>query len=444
MTNSMGFTTLCPSRTVVTSFTPLRRASDAASSTGPNNDKLLQDAYDQGDWVLCLAQGGNTVSCALSNGEVQVYDSQRLTMNASYGTPKHGQNVISQINYGPDGTTLLSAGQDGTLVVYDIRQAQPVLKTKAASNCASLESVSIGFNGTLAAAGSGKGKIHFFDLRQGGNLLGTYGDSHTDAVSQVHFSSASSSTLLTGSEDGLVCCFDTSQSTEESALKSCLNIGTPIRRVGFCGDATTPEGVPTTVFCLTGSETACLWDLGTGGCLQSFGGFELRKHLTQTLAAVALTTSNQPRYQAPSFAVDYLIDAHWDAHNRSLDMAVGSVSGEAAIMRLSSQNPGVWQPSHILRGGHHGVIRAWCPLASVSHISVSAGEDARLVEWNHQSPSMNSANDVHRRPSLEKMTYGTSNGLIHAAPTTTPSGVRSAGGPLRRQMKRHKTSTSPY
>lgn len=481
-----GFTTLCPSRTVVTSFTPRRRVSDASHNTTtsiPNNDNNMNNdngnnnsnnnnnnntnTYEQGDWVWSIARTDQTVCCALSNEQVQVYDQQRLHLCTGYAHPA--------VDLQSDGiSTLVSAGRDGTVAVFDIRQKQVAMKmgtTAAATHhhqththghaAAALESVSLGFNGTLVAAGSAKGKIHFFDLRQsdvaGKFLLGTYGDSHTDAVSQVQFASPTSSVLLSGGEDGLVCCFDTSQPTEELAVKSCLNIGTPLRRVGFCGDAITPEGVPTTVYCLTGSETACLWDWGSGGCLQNFGGFELRKHLTHTLAAAAVSTANQPRRQAPSFSVDYLIDAHWDTPSRSLVMAVGSVSGEAALMRLSSDNPDVWQPCHFLRGGHRGVVRAWCPLSSPTspaQISVSAGEDARLVEWNHHYPSLSSSNEALRRPSLENTnaaTMATScgtdammhNGFGPSAATTTATGVR-AGGPLRRQMKRHKASASPY
>ena len=62
---------LSPSRTVVTSFTP-RRPGNAASP------------FADGDWVLCLTSStvangsAATLSCALSNGFVQVYDQESL------------------------------------------------------------------------------------------------------------------------------------------------------------------------------------------------------------------------------------------------------------------------------------------------------------------------------------------------------------------------------
>jgi hypothetical protein len=60
---------LSPSRTVVTSFNPKK------SST--LNDS---DYFDEGDWVLCVAtnEERQKVGCALSNGEVQIYDQNTL------------------------------------------------------------------------------------------------------------------------------------------------------------------------------------------------------------------------------------------------------------------------------------------------------------------------------------------------------------------------------
>jgi hypothetical protein len=61
------------------------------------------------------------------------------------------------------------------------------------------------------------------------------------------------SLIVTASEDGLACIFDTSQPLEETALQSVMNIGSPLRDVGFFGPSM--QGL----FCLTGSETMSVW-----------------------------------------------------------------------------------------------------------------------------------------------------------------------------------------
>lgn len=356
----------------------------------------------QGDWVLSLAHSSTYLACSLSNGAVQVYDQQRLHLVASYPSAVHGQTVANAIQFGPDGTTLVSVGQNGTLVLFDIRQAQPVLSSTASPHRVSLQSVSLGFHGTLAAAGSMKGKIHFMDLRQGGNLLGAYIDSHRDAVTQVHFASPASSLLLSGAEDGLLYCFDTAQPTEESALRSVVNTGTPLRRIGFCGTDAPPGGIPRAVFCITGSETATIWDLHSAACLQSFGGgSQLRTTLTETLNGIRLTDPVSTNSTQPHpFTVDYLVDAHWDELRRSLLLAVGSAEGDGALLQLSSNCPtSQWEGVALYRGAHRGVIRSWCPLQlSPNIVSVTAGEDARIIEWDHhnhqQQPTLSHYNNT--------------------------------------------------
>ena len=477
--NQMGFTTLRPTRTVVTSFTPLRTAASDTfhpPTDNNNNDALL---YEHGDWVLCLVSSNDTVSCALSNGQVQVYDQQRLhlvtqfdysssgsstttTSSSSSNNNNTTRTMVKDLCYGPNGNTVVAVGDQGKLVLLDLRQSQQqqaaALQTSYSSPV-TLESISLGFQGTIAAAGSAKGKIHFFDLRMTRSLSSTYGDSHTDALSQVVFASESSPILLSGAEDGLACCFDTRQPTEELALQSVCNVGTPLRRVGFCGanggggggDDTTKNhhqnhgfaDDPKTIFCLTGSETASLWDWEKGTCLQQFGGFELRQNLTQSLAAVSSVGG-------AAMNLDYLIDAHWDTASSELLMATGNSAGEGAVFRLSRQAPDQWQPCHVLHGGHRGVIRAWCPLHYAPSMMLSAGEDARLVEWNRQQDSFLGGESSHQ--------HGASSSMVDAppmAPRVRPAGtppdappmaprVRPAGTPPRTQPKRHKLSTSPF
>jgi len=66
----------------------------------------------------------------------------------------------------------------------------------------------------LLATASGNA-AHFFDSRSG-RKIGTYGDNHTDLVTQVVFNPKNLVELATGGEDGLVCLYDTRQVVEKT------------------------------------------------------------------------------------------------------------------------------------------------------------------------------------------------------------------------------------
>lgn len=415
----MNGSSLSPSRTVVTSFTPRK---PSLSSDGGTT------AFEEGDWVLCAAAssphqqqaaGGNstnndgTVSCALSNGQVQVYDQARLHRIHSFETSSSDNNtaplsIVNDLVYGPQ-HTLVACCNTGTVNIWDLRQASPAVTASIPAGQDAL-SISMGFDGYLAAVASSKAKIHFIDLRQSASLLGTYADAHTQQVTQVRFQPWTC-TLLSAAEDGLACIFDTTQPTEEEALKSILTVGTPLRHVGFCGVDMA------TVYCLTGSETASLWNWDSATCQQDFGGHSLRQRLGQSVG----------------HQLDYLVDIHWDAVSQELMLLAGSATGEAALFRAAGGSNGSgsvdFEPCNVLTSGHRGVVRAWCPLSSSTLIT--AGEDARLCEWNRLDP---------HGASIPVPVPATTNKFLgrNEAPTTT-----GADDPLRPQ-KRHKQSSAPY
>lgn len=375
---------LSPNRTVVTSFTPRRPSLKAGSGA-------ITSEYEDGDWILCLAANPLSATCALSNGEVKVYDLERMHNVMTYAH----SSLVTDLRYGPSPSTVVASAQDGSLTVLDLRQESPAWKGSIPPGQSAL-SVALGFDGYLAAVASSKARIHFLDLRApGAALLGSYVDAHTDAVTGVEFYS-NTPWLLSGAEDGLVCLFDTTKPTEATALTSVMNVGTPLRRVGFCDSDT--------VWCMTGSETASLWNANTASCIHDFGP-SLREQLS-------MKSSRQ---------VDYVIDGHWDAASRELFLSAGNSNGEAALFRLNDNMS--WDHCHWLEGGHRGVVRGVCHVSQ--SLLLSAGEDARLCEWNRLGSQ------------------------AHAVSPTNKAGMRNravqvvgGGGPVRRG--RHRQAATPY
>ena len=65
---------------------------------------------------------------------------------------------------------------------------------------------------------------------------------------------------------------------------------------------------------------------------------------------------------------------------QQLTLMAGSNDGTAGLFALA-QNSENFQARHVFNNGHGGVIRDWGSLAS-SGMYITAGEDARLCEWN--------------------------------------------------------------
>lgn len=366
-----GIPSLDPARTLVTNFATSRTSS-------------VEERYNEGVWVLdvCSSKNKAWLGCALSNGNVQVYDHDRFQPIHTYG--EDHTKPIQITDLGSDLQNILaSSTSSGSIHIFDVRQPKLALGIQLPhkKNEEAL-SVDLGFGGALVAVGSSKAKIHFFELRSG-TLLGSYHDAHTEEVTRVRFQ-PDSSWLVSGSEDGLACVFDTSQPSEEAALQGVLNVQSPLRKVGFFGPAF--EGV----YCLTGSETLSVWHHDSAQRICDFGP-TLREDLTQLTS-----TANQ---------VDYLVNCHWDQNSQQLSLLTGDHSGNGTMFRVEA---GRITPSLSLKNGHKGDIRAWSHVSGDSFVTV--GEDARLCEWyqgNEKSTKVaksNTSGPPARRPKNKKST----------------------------------------
>jgi WD40 repeat protein len=380
-------TLLSPSRTTVTNFSTTQ-ATRADNTT----------SYEEGVWVLQVCNGDSWLGCALSNGSIQVYDQERLQLIHSYpATSSAGGQQRQTTDLACDSfNALISSSRDGSVSLFDVRQPSPALsfQLEASSKGEEALSVALGYQGALAAVGSSKAQIHFFDINSGGKLLGSYQDAHTEDVTRVRFqpddsTAATTSMLVSGSEDGLACLFDTAQPSEELALQGVLNVQSSLREVGFFGPAY--EGV----YCLTGSETLSVWHHDTAQRICDFGP-EVRQNLTK-LAGMP---------------VDYLVDCHWASNDQQLTLLTGNHAGDGTLFKVDA---GTIAPLHKLQNGHRGDIRSWCPTSN-DDIFCTVGEDARLCEWNRLNTG----------------------GAVTSAPSPTK------GAPARRQKSKKSSKRSPY
>lgn len=401
-----------PNRTVIASF---------SSSLGDSNNLGAINAFEEGHYVLHVtcASGINQtspLSCALSDRSIQSYDRETLK-NIHTINNAHSKRItdLTQSSVASSGDTsncplIVSSSEDRLVKIFDLRTkgAQPAVCLGLAKEEAL--SVSIGYGGSLAAVGGSKGQIHFYDLRQisGSNInapLGSYVDAHTEEVTKVRFqhtnngSNDTTSIMVTASEDGLVNIFDTSQPSEELALKSVMNVQSPLREVGFFGPSL--EGI----FCLTGSETFSVWHYDSAQRIVDFG--DMRTMLS--------TNSNIP--------IHYMIGCHWDGHD--LNLLSGNTNGDCAMFKVDAGNISLKQ---ILTGGHKSSIRSFTSLND--NVIITGGEDSRMCEWDVNK----SINMPNASPNVSRK--------VAVASISESNPPQPGGGAIRRHKK--KKEHRPY
>jgi len=398
---------VAPNRTVVTSFT-------------------TTNSLDDGHYVLHLCTNTTSaankpqiplLTCALTNRSIHTYNNE--TLQKVHSIEQAHTAAITDLTH--SSSYIVSSSQDGYVKLFDLRThgGSPALQMLLPKKEQAL-TATLGYGGTLAAVGGSKGTIHFYDLRNatttGGGAaagavaepLGSYVDAHTDEVTRVRFQpnshdpSTTTPLLVSASEDGLVCVHDTSQPSEEMALKSVLNVQSPLREVGFFGPSM--EGV----YCLTGSETISVWHHESAQPLFQFGD-NVRDVLSGMMGGG----------MAP---IQYLVGCFWDGLD--LNLVAGDGKGDCGVFRVDAG--GSMNLRRVLSGGHVGCVRAFVssPLPFEKSVIVTGGEDARLCEWN-----INSAQTTSAMKTSKSMSSG--NAIS-----------RAGGGRIKRSKK--KQGHAPY
>jgi WD40 repeat protein len=397
---------LSPTGTAVTSF--------SASSTHQSGFE-----YDASDYVLSLASASDlssgSVAAALSNQSIIQYDA--ITNQVVHRIESAHDRPISEICFFPPdyyginandsntpSTLLISASQDGTVKLFDLRSrsTSAAITSKLQLPNEQALTVSLGYGGNLAAVGTNKARISFVDLRYtsgnnrpSGQWMGNYVDAHTEEVTRVRFhtvtdpndSHLQKTVLATASEDGLLSIHDPSQPSEEAALVSILNIGSPLRDIGFFGPSY--EGV----YALTGNETMSVWHWDSAQKISDCGGHELRGLLGNAVVGDQEVIEGD--------VVDYLIGCEWRAipddtaaaaaaSSPALHLMAGNSQGDGYIFRVEANQI---SPIVHLKGGHKGCIRDFC--WSSNGKLITGGEDARICEWDMSS---NTSNGSTQRP----------------------------------------------
>jgi WD40 repeat protein len=334
------------------------------SSTG-QEENINDGIQDGGIYIFdvdCFIDRSAIVSSSSDNC-LALYDAE--TFITIRRIEAHNEMINSLCLSKTTSNSIFSVSNDHCVSCWDIRVAGnvPVIKIKLADDVTAID---VGISDTLLATGCSSA-ISFYDIRNCNNKtnkLGEYSDIHTDAVTQLQFSTANSQILASGAEDGLICLFDTSTADGDDAVISILNTECPVRKIGFFG------AEDEAMYCLSTTETATFWHCGSA---QRVGNFPtIREELV----------------------VDYLVDCIYDSNSDALRILAGNYNGggkiavvEPTSLHLCGQLP---------KGGHSASIRCAKHMSSSCNGSISrlitGGEDARLCGWNVSPAGANICN----------------------------------------------------
>ncbi|EJD53645.1 WD40 repeat-like protein [Auricularia subglabra TFB-10046 SS5] len=317
-----------------------------------------------GQYVLAVARTDSHYA-VLSSGPgntVSLLDCKTLARSAAIANARVGQGTTALRvvdSMGPRTAAgrkmVLLASRDGTVALWDDRQADLALTMSHASAAAGVLSVDALPARNMIAAGTAlngeDASILYWDPRAPGAPLHSHTSTHSDDITVLHFRNETDGpVLLSASTDGLV---STSNPLEQDEDNATLNVANYVSSIAHAGWTASGH-----VWASSDMETGAIWDSNLD-LVHDFGDLRAR--------------------EIPNFKPNYLIDGF--AWGGELCLALGSNEGEAAVVSLVPGQPETWTPRLHVRGGAHSEIVRCALWDAQAGVMVTGGEDSVVAVW---------------------------------------------------------------
>ncbi|MBN1427344.1 MAG: WD40 repeat domain-containing protein [Anaerolineae bacterium] len=178
---------------------------------------------------------------------------------------RNSEVYVVDIDFSPDGTTLVAAYGRGQIRLWDARSGEE-LRYITSPDIASVEQVAVSPDGNLLAIGTFWGMVILWDLAN--DVVHTTLDGHSDVVNSVAFS-PDGAMLASGGRDQTIRLWD----TDSGELLQTL---TELSHDDIDGLAFSPDG--TTLAAGTWENTIVLWDVAGNRHLDTLVGHSLQIH----------------------------------------------------------------------------------------------------------------------------------------------------------------------
>eukprot|EP00916_Digyalum_oweni_P007824 GHVL01013147.1.p1 GENE.GHVL01013147.1~~GHVL01013147.1.p1 ORF type:complete len:363 (+),score=70.12 GHVL01013147.1:25-1113(+) len=258
-----------------------------------------------------------------------------------------------------DSNCLLSCGSDGTARLWDIRVDTGLVSTNKIGN---LEILGCSCTDTEYACAYGN-SVYVYDIRKQSKLA-SY-EAHSDYTTCVKYHPEKSKILLSGSDDSLVCTYDTNKATDDSALISILNTEDNVARINIIGSNSD------CIVTVSPTERLQIWMSDTSNRMADY--CNIRTH---------------PLFYKEGESFGYVVDCFYDLSSERLYTLGGSSSGELLLFHINVDEARpcarfLATKSENSPIGHSGVVRS---AASHSTSLLTSGEDGRICQWKTAPP----------------------------------------------------------
>lgn len=168
--------------------------------------------------------------------------------------------------------------------------------------------------------------------------------------------------LLSGSEDELCCIFELTESTEEDALKTVVNVECTVKSAGFWGEDNL------NIFCISNTEGLSLWD--SKSAERIFNSNDIRPELSRIVGV----------------QIDYIINCYYDFSLHKLCCLTGTHDGNCYCFTI--ENDGIFLLYNLLNGHKSDIRYAYI---HINKNIYTCGEDGILCIWSlNNIPKYNS------------------------------------------------------
>jgi len=311
----------------------------------------------------------NLVACSTSKNVINIYNVESNNLVSRLAGHSNTITEVIWTHYHPD--VLFSSSLDNTVRGWDLRTGTNHF-TFNGDYVEGASFFSTSCSGNILAGGN-NAKIYFWDLSKNQNIF-NYDGCHNGEVTQLKFHPNKTNKLFSGSDDGLLCTFDTSQSDENNALEQVYPIEDSISRIGIFG--------PSNEFLY---------------CQTNFSNFNILSIETEEII-VAYKDLKNLMSSLSGITINYILECQYNPSTNQFFIIGATFSGSAYIFEIAN---GTIIPFGLLTEGHNTQIRAllW---DFPSNKILTGAEDSKICLWSFNTTENNTSKLKKRRELPQK------------------------------------------
>ncbi|KPM45981.1 hypothetical protein AK830_g675 [Neonectria ditissima] len=301
-------------------------------------------------YVLDVLRTSAGLAATASDQTLSLLDPGRLSQGPVQRLATDHGNVAALRVFDGDAALVCTAGETGTVALWDLRQGARVAQFQAV-------------NTTSPHRHLKQLTILNRDIRSTPAPKAHYQEVHSDDVTDLAFNPGNAAVLLSGSTDGLVNVYDTRVADEDDLTLQTCNHGASVHRAAWLG--------PTELAALSHDERCALYDVAeersSGDAARDFG--DLRKVL----------------------GCQYVADVTPKVDGSGAIIGAGSQDNQMFELIFLTRDPNGqgWaldRANSVGLPGAHGeeIVRSFC-FFDEEHVVFTAGEDGNVKAWRPAS-----------------------------------------------------------